>query len=75
MIYVVFNISILLLPIAIYLLNLSYNNNYKKKYDKFFLSLILIIQVILFILCKEYSKTLILINIPLLICYLKRKEN
>ncbi len=74
MIYIFLNLSILLLPIAIYLLNLSYNNNYKKKYDSIFLSFILIIQVVLFLLLHDYSKSLILINIPLLISYLKRKE-
>ena len=74
MVNVVFNVSILFLPLAIYLLNLSYNTNYKLKHDKLFLSFILIIQVILFIVFKEYSNSLILINIPLLISYLKRKE-
>lgn len=74
MIYAVFSISILFLPLSIYLLNLTYNNNYKKRYDKLNLSITLIIQVILFIILKDYSKTLILINIPILISYLKRKE-
>ena len=74
MVNVVFNVSILFLPLAIYLLNLSYNTNYKLKHDKLFLSFILIIQVILFIVFKEYSNSLILINIPILISYLKRKE-
>lgn len=74
MLFIIFNISILLLPIAIYLINLSYNNNYKKKHNRLFLSSILIIQVLLFIIFKEYSRTIILINIPLLISYLKRKE-
>ena len=68
------NFSILILPLSIYLLNLSYNNNYKKKYDKFFLSFILISEVLLFIVFKNYSQELIFINIPLLISYLKRKE-
>lgn len=74
MIYALVNISIILLPLAIYLLNLMCNNNYKKRYDKLILSITLIIQVILFIILKDYSKTLILINIPILISYLKRKE-
>ncbi len=74
MAYIVFNVTILLLPISIYLINLSYNHNYKRKDDTLVLSLILIIQVILFILLRDYSKSLILINIPLLISYLKRKE-
>jgi len=68
------NISIIILPIAIYLINLSYNNNYKKKYDKYFLSLTLIIQILLFIILKDATKSLILINIPILISYLKRLE-
>lgn len=58
MVNVVFNVSILFLPLAIYLLNLSYNTNYKLKHDKLFLSLFLIIQVILFIVFKEYSNSL-----------------
>ena len=74
MIYAVFNISILFLPLSFYLLNLSYNNNYKQKQDSFFLSFILILEVMLFIIFKKYSNSLILINIPLLISYLKRKE-
>ena len=74
MIYVLINISILLLPISVYLINLSFNNNYKMKYDKLFLSSILILQVLLFILLKDYSKAIVLIDIPLLISYLKRKE-
>ena len=74
MVYLLFNISILFLPLAIYLLNLCYNNNYKGKCDNIFLSLILILEVILFIVFKDYSKSLILINIPLLIAYLKRYE-
>ena len=74
MIYAVFNISILFLPLSFYLLNLSYNNNYKQKQDRFFLSFILILEVMLFIIFKKYSNSLILINIPLLISYLKRKE-
>ena len=73
-VYIILNISILFLPIAIYLINLSYNNNYKKKHDNLFLSIILILETILFIIFKDYSKSLILINIPLLISYLKRKE-
>ena len=71
---IVINVSIIFLPILIYLLNISYNNNYKNKYDKYFLSLLLIFQVLLFFLLKDYTKSLILINIPLLIAYLKRLE-
>ena len=70
----IFIFAIILLPITIYLLNIAYNNNYKKKYDKYFLSITLIIETILFILFKDISKSLILINIPLLIAYLKRLE-
>lgn len=72
--YIIFNITILFLPIAFYLINLSYNNNYKKKQDKLLISIVLILQVLLFIIFKKYSKSIILINIPLLISYLKRKE-
>ena len=74
MLSIVINVSIIFLPILIYLLNISYNNNYKNKYDKYFLSLLLIFQVLLFFLLKDYTKSLILINIPLLIAYLKRLE-
>ena len=70
--YIIFNICILFLPIAIYLINIAYNNNYQKKYDQIFLSVILVIQCVLFFSLKNYSQSLILINIPLLISYLKR---
>ena len=73
MVSVVFNISILLLPISFYLLSISYQNNIKK-ISKHLLSITLIIQVILFIFLKDYTKSILLINIPLLISYLKRKE-
>ncbi len=71
---VLFNVAIILLPISIYLINLAYNNNYKERYDKYLLSIILIIEVLCFLFFKELSKSLILINIPLLISYLKRYE-
>ena len=74
MVHAVFNISIILLPFCFYLLNLSYNNNYKKKNDKYILSLVLILEVILFIVFKNYTESLILINIPLLVSFLKRKD-
>ncbi len=74
MVYIVFNITILFLPLSFYLINLSYNTNYKGKHDTLLLSIILFLQVILFIYFRKYSKSLILINIPLLISYLKRKE-
>ena len=74
MIALLTNISIIILPISIYLINLSYNNNYKKKYDKTYLSIILLFQVLLFLFFKDSTKSLILINIPLLIAYLKRFE-
>lgn len=72
--YILLNMSIILLPITLYLLNLAYNNNYQKKYDKYFISLTLIIETLLFIIFKDLSKSLILINIPLLVAYLKRLE-
>ena len=62
------------MPLAIYLINVAYNNNYKKSYDKYFLSITLIFQTLLFILLRDYTKSLILINIPILISYLKRYE-
>ena len=74
MIYAIFNISIIFLPLTMYLLNLSYNNNYKKRKNDYFLQIILILEVLLFIYFKDYTKTLILINVPLLISYLKRDE-
>ena len=74
MVYIVFNITILFLPLSFYLINLSYNTNYKRKHDTLLLSVILFLQVTLFIYFRKYSKSLILINIPLLISYLKRKE-
>ncbi len=74
MVYLIFNISFLFLPISIYLLNLCYINNYKTYNSKLGLSLILIFEVILFIIFKDYTKSLILINIPLLIAYLKKME-
>ena len=74
MVFVVFNICILLLPISFYLISISYHNNYKKLKNDKFLSLILIMQVVLFLIFKKYTNSLILINIPLLISYLKRKE-
>ena len=73
MVYFLINISILFLPIAIYLILLCYYTNYKEK-NKNYLAIILIIEVILMIIFKDYSKSIILINIPLLIAYLKRYE-
>ena len=73
MVSVVFNISILLLPMSFYLLSISYQNNIKR-ISKHLLSITLIMQVILFIFLKDYTKSILLINIPLLISYLKRKE-
>lgn len=73
MVSVVFNISILLLPMSFYLLSISYQNNIKR-ISKHLLSITLIIQVSLFIFLKDYTKSILLINIPLLISYLKRKE-
>ena len=73
MVSVVFNISILLLPMSFYLLSISYQNNIKR-ISKHLLSITLIIQVILFIFLKDYTKSILLINIPLLISFLKRKE-
>lgn len=73
MISFVINISILLLPVLIYLINLAFFRTYKNN-NKTFLPFILIIETLLFILLKDYSKPIILINIPLLISYLKRDE-
>ena len=58
---------------SFYLLSISYQNNIKR-ISKHLLSITLIIQVILFIFLKDYTKSILLINIPLLISYLKRKE-
>ena len=58
MVSVVFNISILLLPMSFYLLSISYQNNIKR-ISKHLLSITLIIQVILFIFLKDYTKSLI----------------
>ena len=71
---IVCNICILFFPIAIYLINIAYNNNYPKKYDQIILSFILFFQCLLFVIFKDYSQSIILINIPLLIAYLKRYE-
>ena len=73
MVSVVFNISILLLPMSFYLLSISYQNNIKR-ISKHLLSITLIIQVILFIFLNDYTKSILLINIPLLISFLKTKE-
>lgn len=73
-VYFVFNISILLLPISFYLISISYKNSIKKINNEYFLSFILIIQVLFYIILNNYTKSLILINISLLISYLKRKE-
>lgn len=74
MIALLTNISIIFIPIFIYLLSISYNNNYLNKYNNDYLSILLILQVFLFVILKDYTKSIILINIPLLISYLKRKE-
>ena len=74
MLYFIFNIAIILLPITFYLLMIAYSNNYKKKYDNFFLAFVLLVEVLLFVIFRDFSKSLILINIPLLIAYLKRLE-
>ena len=73
MIVLLTNISIIFIPIFIYLLSISYNN-YLNKYNNDYLSILLILQVFLFVILKNYTKSIILINIPLLISYLKRKE-
>ena len=73
MIVLLTNISIIFIPIFIYLLSISYNN-YLNKYNNDYLSILLILQVFLFVILKDYTKSIILINIPLLISYLKRKE-
>ena len=73
MIAIVLNLFSIFIPILIYLLNICYSN-YKNKYDKYFISIILIIEVILFFLLRDYTKSIILINIPILISYLKKLE-
>ena len=73
MIVLLTNISIIFIPIFIYLLSISYNNNYINKYNNDNLLILLIIQVLFFVILKDYTKSIILINIPLLISYLKRK--
>ena len=69
---VVISLIIIILPIALYLLNIAYNNNYNKNNN--YLPIILIIEIIIFILFKDNTESLILINVPLLISYLKRYE-
>lgn len=74
MLNILLNFTILLLPLAIYLIDLSYRNNFQNKNKDLNLSIVLISQVILFIIFKNNLKSILLINIPLLISYLKRKE-
>ena len=71
---IIIELIIIILPITMYLLNIAYNNNYKKRIDKYVLPLILIIEVIIFIIFRNSLNSLIIINIPLLIAYLKRYE-
>ena len=73
MVSVVLNISILLLPISLYLISICYQNSVKV-INKNILSFILIAEVLVFILLKDYTRSFVLINIPLLISYLKRKN-
>ena len=73
MVSVVLNISILLLPISLYLISICYQNNVKV-INKNILSFILVALVLVFILLKDYTRSFVLINIPLLISYLKRKN-
>ena len=60
-------------PLQINYRNMPLNRN-RLLISKHLLSITLIIQVILFIFLKDYTKSILLINIPLLISYLKRKE-
>ena len=71
---ILINFIIIILPISLYLINIAYNNNYKKILDKYFISIILIFQVLLYILFSNYLISILFINIPLLISYLKRLE-
>ena len=66
MVSVVLNISILLLPISLYLISICYQNNVKV-INKNILSFILVAEVLVFILLKDYTRSFVLINIPLLI--------
>ena len=70
---IILNASILLLPISVYLISICYQNSVKS-INKNILSFILVFEVIVFILLKDYTKSFVLINIPLLISYLKRKD-
>ena len=71
---IIIELIIIILPITMYLLNIAYNNNYKIRGDKYFLPLILIIEVVMFIIFRDYLGSLVIINIPLVIAYLKRYE-
>ena len=70
---IILNASILLLPISMYLISICYQNSVKV-INKNILSFILIFEVVVFILLKDYTRSFVLINIPLLISYLKRKD-
>ena len=71
---IIIDLIIIILPISLYLLNIAYTNNYNKKLHKYLLSIILILETFSFILFRYNLNSLILINIPLLISYLKRYE-
>ncbi|MBR3660518.1 MAG: HAMP domain-containing histidine kinase [Bacilli bacterium] len=71
---IIIDLIIIVFPISLYLLNIAYNNNYKKILDKYTLSIILIFETLIFIIFRESLSSLILINVPLLISYLKRYE-
>lgn len=73
MVSIVLNTSILLLPISLYLISICYQNSVKV-INKNILSFILVAEVLVFILLKDYTKSFVLINIPLLLSYLKRKK-
>ena len=68
------NVCFLFLPIAIYIIYLAYERNCLKKQRRIILSILLIFEVFLYYLFHNYLNSLLLINIPLLISYLKRKE-
>ena len=71
---ILISIIIIILPILIYLLNIAYIKNYNKNKNKYILPIILLLETILFIIFRNNTKSLILINTPLLISYLKRYE-
>lgn len=71
------NIIFLLFPIFVYLLYVCYNNNSKKNIQKYILDLTSFSSVYLLIRYSNYNKSIIvllLVNIPLLISYIKKRN-